>query len=287
MRCATPRATSSISCASSSSTISSRPATRAIVSTVRSSWVGPSPPENTASRRASPPRPPASSSSGSSPTTSIREGARPIRVSSRARNAPLASALSPRTSSLPVRTTTARGIGLARRREGTDALRGGDDDDRRARGEVLEAAAVELRVQVPGRAELEPQPLVLDEALGLALLDRASKRSLPLTPPARTCIQQPPRTEWGRAARAWPGPARRVPAARRFGCARLGRRLPVVAGPIGVSSACRSPPHGGRRRRAPSRPRSRRARPPRSSTPRAGRDASEPPTGRPEPPPRS
>ena len=62
-------------------------------------------------RPAWPPRTACSSSPGSSPTTSIRDGARPIRVSSRARNAPLASALSPRTSSLPVRTTTARGIG--------------------------------------------------------------------------------------------------------------------------------------------------------------------------------
>jgi len=51
----------------------------------------------------------AASSSGRSPTTTTRSGSSPSRVSSCARNGPFRSRRSPRTSSLPVTTTTARG----------------------------------------------------------------------------------------------------------------------------------------------------------------------------------
>ena len=93
-----------------SSTCSSRPATFATISTVRSSCVGPSPPEQaTRSAEASASRSAVSSSPGSSPTISIRAGSSPSASSERARNGPFRSVRSPRTSSLPVTTITARG----------------------------------------------------------------------------------------------------------------------------------------------------------------------------------
>ena len=71
--------------------------------------------ESTASPSSNAARSAASSSAGSSPTIAIRAGSRPSRSASRARNGPLRSVRSPRTSSLPVTTMTARGR-LNRRR---------------------------------------------------------------------------------------------------------------------------------------------------------------------------
>ena len=75
---------------------------------VRSSCVGPSPPDTRHSGAwiASPST--ARNSSGRSPTTTMRLGSNPSRAASCARNPPFASRRSPRTSSLPVATTTAR-----------------------------------------------------------------------------------------------------------------------------------------------------------------------------------
>ena len=94
---------------SSSSRTSGRPATRATSSTVRSSCVGPRPPE-TRQRSASKPWANAlSRSSTRSPTIAIRTGSRPSRTASAARNGPLRSWRSPRTSSEPVTTIAACG----------------------------------------------------------------------------------------------------------------------------------------------------------------------------------
>ena len=71
---------------------------------------GPSPPEHaTRSAEASASRSAASSSPGSSPTISIRAGSSPRASRERARKGPFRSGRSPRTSSLPVTTITARG----------------------------------------------------------------------------------------------------------------------------------------------------------------------------------
>ena len=61
-----------------------RPATRATSSIVRSSWVGPSPPETRQTSLVKPSRSAASRSSGSSPTIAMRDGCRPSRSASRA-----------------------------------------------------------------------------------------------------------------------------------------------------------------------------------------------------------
>src|SRR5207253_2704834 len=111
-RSATAREIASISRASSSSTTSSTPAARARSSTVRSSWVGPRPPETRHASASSPSRSAASSSAGASPTIEMRAGSRPCARASAARKGPFRSVRSPRTSSLPVTTTTARGRAL-------------------------------------------------------------------------------------------------------------------------------------------------------------------------------
>ena len=105
--------TSSISCSSSGSTRASSPAARARSSTVRSSWVGPSPPEITSRSAVSPSRIASSNSDASSPTTVIRAGSAPSRVNSSARKGPFASRRPPRTSSLPVTRTAVRTLNRA------------------------------------------------------------------------------------------------------------------------------------------------------------------------------
>ncbi len=80
---------------------SGRPAARASSSIVRSSCVGPRPPETTSRSSSSPARKAASSSAGSSPTTVIRTGSTPSRSSDAARYGPFRSCRSPRTSSEP------------------------------------------------------------------------------------------------------------------------------------------------------------------------------------------
>ena len=79
----------SILSSSSRSTRRPRPSARATISTVRSSWVGPSPPETRHASARTPSRSAASSSSAQSPTIAIRAGSRPSRSASRARNGPL------------------------------------------------------------------------------------------------------------------------------------------------------------------------------------------------------
>ena len=74
-------------------------------------------------RSRAPPASAAASSSGRSPTIRIRAGSSPSSCSSRARNGPLRSLRSPRTSSLPVTTTAARGRVKRRSRpSGRDAV---------------------------------------------------------------------------------------------------------------------------------------------------------------------
>ena len=86
-----------------------RPATRATSSTVRSSCVGPSPPETRQRSAANASRNACSRSSTASPTIAIDAGSRPRRTASAARNGPFRSWRSPRTSSEPVTTIAARG----------------------------------------------------------------------------------------------------------------------------------------------------------------------------------
>ena len=95
----------------SSSSSSGAPAKAATTSPVRSSAVGPSPPEVTisatpasAANRSAPSRSP-----GRSPTIATCATSNPSRTSSRATNGPLRSAIAPVSSSLPVTTTAARG----------------------------------------------------------------------------------------------------------------------------------------------------------------------------------
>ena len=98
-----------ISRSSSSSRTSGRPATRATSSTVRSSCVGPSPPETRQMSASNPSRNARSRSSTRSPTIAMRAESRPRRTASAARNGPFRSSRSPRTSSEPVTTIAARG----------------------------------------------------------------------------------------------------------------------------------------------------------------------------------
>ncbi len=121
-RSATAREIDSISCSSASSTTSSSPAARATTSTVRSSCVGPRPPETRHASASNPSRRAVSSSSGESPTIVIRAGSRPFFSASAARNGPFRSVRSPRTSSLPVTTTSARGRSLTREGESSAAV---------------------------------------------------------------------------------------------------------------------------------------------------------------------
>ena len=107
-RVAMSRETLRISASSSGSTRRLRPATRARISTVRSSCVGPSPPDTSRRSARRPSRRASSRSSSRSPTMEIRAGSKPRRSASRAKKGPLRSLRSPRTSSLPVATTTAR-----------------------------------------------------------------------------------------------------------------------------------------------------------------------------------
>src|SRR5262245_61307354 len=95
-----------------------------------------------------------SSSRPSSPTIVIVAGSSPSRTSSRARNGPLRSVRSPRTSSLPVMTSALR------RRE--DAARGDDEHLRLAAG-IGHAPAVHDDAQVAGRAGVDAQQLERDE----------------------------------------------------------------------------------------------------------------------------
>ena len=115
MRSANAREIASISRSRLSSTTSARPATRATISTVRSSWVGPRPPETRQRSAVNPSASARSRSSGRSPTMVIRSGSSPRRSASDARNGPLRSVRSPRTSSLPVTTTAARGRAFVKR----------------------------------------------------------------------------------------------------------------------------------------------------------------------------
>ena len=108
-RSAIIRETAPICSSSSGSSTSGRPATRATSSTVRSSCVGPRPPD-TRQRSASNASRKAWSRSGMpSPTMKIDAGSRPSRTASAARNGPFRSCRSPRTSSDPVATMAARG----------------------------------------------------------------------------------------------------------------------------------------------------------------------------------
>ena len=102
-------------------------------STVRSSCVGPSPPETRQRSAASPSASAASSSSGRSPTIVIRAGSRPSASAWAARNGPFRSVRSPRTSSLPVTTIAARGRARSGARPGRDDVAGGDDQAARLR----------------------------------------------------------------------------------------------------------------------------------------------------------
>ena len=165
-----PRETASISRSSSGSTTASSPAARARSSTVRSSWVGPSPPEVTSRSASRPSRIASSSSAGSSPTTVIRAGSSPSRVSSSARNGPFASPRVPRTSSLPVTRTADRRLnrstGRARRvrrdlEPAADARAGSGHDAR---------PAVELQPQVRRGVDVDPE-VSADEPLLLAALE--------------------------------------------------------------------------------------------------------------------
>ncbi len=83
-RSATVRETRSISASSSESTSMARPATRATSSSVRSSCVGPSPPETRQTSACIPSRSASSSSTGSSPTMVTRAGCSPSARASRA-----------------------------------------------------------------------------------------------------------------------------------------------------------------------------------------------------------
>ena len=117
-RSAIRRETAPISSLSPSSRSSARPAAFATSSTVRSSCVGPSPPETTHRSASSAIPSTASSSSGSSPTIEIRAGSTPSTSSWPARNGPFRSVRSPRTSSLPVTTIAARGRNYRAARRG-------------------------------------------------------------------------------------------------------------------------------------------------------------------------
>ena len=108
-RSAIAREMAPISRSSASSRMSERPATRATSSTVRSSCVGPRPPETRQRSASKPSRNACSRSSTRSPTIAIRAGSSPRRTTSAARNGPLRSCRSPRTSSEPVTTIAARG----------------------------------------------------------------------------------------------------------------------------------------------------------------------------------
>ena len=111
IRSATMRETPSICASSSASTRMPSPATFATIATVRSSCVGPSPPDvrdeiggaDGLARR--PPRAPQDRRRRSGSASARR----PSASSERARNGPFRSVRSPRTSSLPVTTMTARG----------------------------------------------------------------------------------------------------------------------------------------------------------------------------------
>ena len=108
-RSATCRVHVSIRASSARVRTSGRPAARASSSTVRSSWVGPSPPEMTSRSCSSPSRSARSSSSGASPTIRTSTGSMPSESSDCARNGPLRSLRSPRTSSEPVTRIAPRG----------------------------------------------------------------------------------------------------------------------------------------------------------------------------------
>src|SRR5262249_12000040 len=179
-RSATARETAPISAWRPSSSTSLRPATPATTSTVRSSWVGPRPPETTQRSASSPSRSAASSSSGRSPTIVIRAGSSPSDSASPARNGPFRSVRSPRTSSLPVTTIAARGrreAGLGAGPSGDDVA-GRDDQAPRLRAADDDAAAVQLHGHVLGRAQVDPEPVRGAEPLHVALRQRAVPKLL-------------------------------------------------------------------------------------------------------------
>ena len=111
LRAAHPARIAAMCARMASSSSSGAPANAATTSAVRSSAVGPSPPEVTisAAPASAANRSAAARSSGRSPTIVTCATSNPSRPSSRATNGPLRSAIAPESSSLPVTTTAARG----------------------------------------------------------------------------------------------------------------------------------------------------------------------------------
>src|SRR5215207_6946765 len=116
----------------------------------------------------------------------IRAGSSPSASSERARKGPFRSVRSPRTSSLPVTTITARGRAAAwfnlapgsTRVGGEDLLRGHEDALRLDRWGELRAVPVQLHEDVPRRLEPKPEHLAV-EPLALTLLERALVENVP------------------------------------------------------------------------------------------------------------
>ena len=232
-------------------------------------------PEAAGARRRGPRRAPRasarSSSSARSPTIDDPGGLEPELERARAaRKGPFTSRRSPRTSSLPVTTTTARGAVGHYGRDDPDALRR-HDDDRRARRDastVLRSPSARGRSPAPNWS----QSRLRDEPLRLPSLERALEQELARRRRRRERqpgvaadrVQHEVDRLGGRAAAGGGSPHRR--GAGRRSRRRRRRRLSGRLGVAGRRTA-------RRRSRAPSRRRSRRARRRRSSTRRSARRA--------------
>ena len=166
-RCATCRVHVSMRFSSPLCRTSGRPAARASSSTVRSSCVGPRPPEMTSRSCSSPSRSARSSPSAPSPTMRTSSGSSPSETSDRARYGPLRSVRSPRTSSRARdEDRAARAAQPAFQPVGVTVITRG----RRPRDR--DALASDRDHEVLRRADVEPVALA-PERDGLALLDRA------------------------------------------------------------------------------------------------------------------
>src|SRR5581483_4732537 len=196
---ATEREICSISASRSGRTDRPTPAARATSSIVRSSWVGPSPPETQHRSCSSPSRSARSRSSGRSPTIVIRAGSSPSDSTWSARNGPFRSVRSPRTSSLPVTTIATRGrldgtsldtgyVSLSRpkhgrcgdsgaRAGGGDRLRGHEQHPR-LRPSDRAVVAVQAQDDVRRVRDLEPELRRLERD-GIALLEGALVEDAP------------------------------------------------------------------------------------------------------------